>query len=584
MSHLTRRSFVLAASAGAAVIPFEVWLAEYGYAQYYGGKPPPKTKAPPKGSNGTTPAPGNLLRPEATSPAGKANLVKYAEAVRRMRALPAGDPRSWTFQWYIHAVNAPQSEDDANDAQQRAKAAEIARIYGANQSPERALAGETWGTCQTHFGGDGDNFLPWHRMQTFFFERIIRAVLQDPSFVLPYWNYTSGSKALPVEFRQPNDQRFASLYIRNRSRNANGGQAIDAGQPTARTLNARFLANRTYSNRGEIAGFCQQLDREHHGGVHVLTGDERNMGDIPTAANDPVFWIHHANVDRLWASWNAAGRTNPTGDWLTREWVFADENGRRVAVKVQDVLDLNRLGMRYDRLETVPGAAAGAPAASVSAARSGPLRTVAATAASSPIAIGRGITTVSLRSGATAAPAPAAAPHAHHGAPAATPAPDAGRTATDVLTGGSQPAPAPVAPAPAPAPTPPPAATPAPAPGPLPAGTEAHLVLRGLTARAQPGTLFHVYVNLPAGSTRANLPQDRYVGSFNYFDVVGHRGHGRSGHAGHQDFTVSFDVTAIASLLSSGPTGLNVSVIPGNESELRQNTDPVVQSISLVHI
>ena len=109
-------------------------------------------------------------------------------------------------------------------------------------------------------------------------------------------------------------------------------------------------------------------------------------------------------------------------------------------------------------------------------------------------------------------------------------------------------------------------------------------MLRGLSARAQPGTLFHVYVNLPAGTTRANLPQDRYIGSFNYFDVVGHRGHGRSGHAGHQDFSVSFDVTAIANLLSSGPTGLNVSVIPGSESDLRQNTDPVVQSISLVHI
>jgi tyrosinase len=27
------------------------------------------------------------------------------------------------------------------------------------------------------------------------------------------------------------------------------------------------------------------------------------MGGIPTAPTDPVFWMHHAEIDRIWAAW-----------------------------------------------------------------------------------------------------------------------------------------------------------------------------------------------------------------------------------------------------------------------------------------
>jgi tyrosinase len=40
-----------------------------------------------------------------------------------------------------------------------------------------------------------------------------------------------------------------------------------------------------------------------HGGVHVRTGGD--MGSVPTASYDPIFYLHHANVDRLWAQWQA---------------------------------------------------------------------------------------------------------------------------------------------------------------------------------------------------------------------------------------------------------------------------------------
>jgi len=37
------------------------------------------------------------------------------------------------------------------------------------------------------------------------------------------------------------------------------------------------------------------------------------MGSIPTAPCDPVFWMHHAEIDRIWAQWQTthAGQNPP---------------------------------------------------------------------------------------------------------------------------------------------------------------------------------------------------------------------------------------------------------------------------------
>ena len=32
-----------------------------------------------------------------------------------------------------------------------------------------------------------------------------------------------------------------------------------------------------------------------------------SLADLATSINDPVFWLVHSNVDRLWAEWQASG-------------------------------------------------------------------------------------------------------------------------------------------------------------------------------------------------------------------------------------------------------------------------------------
>jgi tyrosinase len=53
------------------------------------------------------------------------------------------------------------------------------------------------------------------------------------------------------------------------------------------------------------------MEGNPHGSAHVSFGG--SISSIPTAAKDPLFFMLHANVDRLWAKWQAQfGRFNPT--------------------------------------------------------------------------------------------------------------------------------------------------------------------------------------------------------------------------------------------------------------------------------
>jgi tyrosinase len=69
------------------------------------------------------------------------------------------------------------------------------------------------------------------------------------------------------------------------------------------------------------------------------------MGNPDTAAQDPIFYLHHANIDRLWVHWIGDGRQNPTDNtpaghtWLTTSFPFFDENGNLQTMTGQDVLD-----------------------------------------------------------------------------------------------------------------------------------------------------------------------------------------------------------------------------------------------------
>jgi tyrosinase len=252
------------------------------------------------------------------------------------------------FQWYTHEVRADLG-----------KAHELLTLSIGQQ----ALATEMWDTCQNHPRTVGlttteDQFLPWHRMYVYYFEQICRHVLNDSSFTLPYWNYNDPSTAaIPAPFRDVS----SPLYYANRNDHdpakgcdgIHGVICVNAGDALY-NLNLDDLKHSTYTD------FCNQLDTHLHGVVHSEVGQSTlGMGSLSWAANDPIFWLHHSNIDRLWASWNAAGGQNTSTDlsFPDQQFVFAQPTSggcTRVVATTGDFLDIAPLGYSYDRLETPP--------------------------------------------------------------------------------------------------------------------------------------------------------------------------------------------------------------------------------------
>jgi tyrosinase len=78
------------------------------------------------------------------------------------------------------------------------------------------------------------------------------------------------------------------------------------------------------------------------------------MSRFRTAALDPIFWLHHANIDRLWEAWRrstpARFNTSEAG-WLTMHFEFVDPSGNPAGFDASEVLEIEaQLGYTYSGL------------------------------------------------------------------------------------------------------------------------------------------------------------------------------------------------------------------------------------------
>lgn len=146
-------------------------------------------------------------------------------------------------------------------------------------------------------------FLAWHRGYLYYFERQLRAVAGNNNLVLPYWDYYT-SASIPAEFI--NASTSNPLYVERL--NTNVRQALTM---------APFSSSLTNFQRGTNNAFEPSIENAPHNPVHDIIGNVMSTMNSPI---DPIFWLHHANIDRLWVAWVAAGagRKMPsknTGYW-----------------------------------------------------------------------------------------------------------------------------------------------------------------------------------------------------------------------------------------------------------------------------
>lgn len=69
-------------------------------------------------------------------------------------------------------------------------------------------------------------------------------------------------------------------------------------------------------------------------------------GSVSTAAQDPIFYLHHSNVDRLWDLWLAQGgvRPDPVIDscWTGKTYSFFNEHGRAIRMNTCEIHPVDR--------------------------------------------------------------------------------------------------------------------------------------------------------------------------------------------------------------------------------------------------
>jgi tyrosinase len=321
------------------------------------------------------------------------DLLWYAKGVGAMQARSLDDPYSWWFFAAIHGqyVNPPETGFPGWQFIPPPPS------VPTSPRPSQSVQDRYWDQCQHQSW----YFLPWHRGYLLALEAQIRAEvisLGGPeTWALPYWNYFGPGQefTIPPAFTQKTlpDGGSNPLFVEARYGPNNDGDIYVPIPP----VDQGCMSNDLYTGSdavtpppgfgGPQTGFSHSggtsgnLENNPHNLVHVYVGGSSPdgqtwglMSDPGLAGLDPIFYLHHANIDRMWAAWNAnPANTNPTDStWLNgpaaigeRGFVMPWPGGSSWVYAPQDVNSLDQLDYTYDDLP----APAPAPAQAVLAQR-----------------------------------------------------------------------------------------------------------------------------------------------------------------------------------------------------------------------
>jgi tyrosinase len=172
-------------------------------------------------------------------------------------------------------------------------------------------------------------FLPWHRVYLIKFEEMLNNVVKqeannNSSIALPYWNWAT-ERDIPELFHDPifRPTFDIDVYLWR-----------EVGLPPVLTTFNDFKVKRflgtdpdvpelptkeevdQIKSETEFARFSLGLESGPHNRVHMWVGGENPnpdpnnpfdytgaMGDAHVSPCDPIFYLHHANIDRIWAGW-----------------------------------------------------------------------------------------------------------------------------------------------------------------------------------------------------------------------------------------------------------------------------------------
>ena len=175
-------------------------------------------------------------------------------------------------------------------------------------------------------------FPSWHRAYLLDLERELQQI--DPSVALPYWEFDKPAPNLftsafigdadasaTVQFDSGNPLKYWATdgtpgIARKPNFVASGPNAEAAHFTNALGIKVPVLSEENtllLGDRRNLYARFVRMEGNPHGAAHV-SFTEGYIIDIDTAAKDPLFFLLHTNVDRLWAKWQ----------WIN--WRFDTEN------------------------------------------------------------------------------------------------------------------------------------------------------------------------------------------------------------------------------------------------------------------
>ena len=297
-----------------------------------------------------------IVRYNAYSSEGQQALELYEKGVSLMKersSVNQGDPFGWVYQAGIHG----------NFWRDVEKLASWSAQYGYEfTSEEDVLAGNTvlnncthyneqWGGVAIAAGTDMEvNFLSWHRLYLQSLEFVMRELLSQEgiegaeNWAIPYWEYTNPSEGtIPSIFRDQN----SPLYELSRGVRINSGESMnDIG-----VLQTIENGLKDSDEQSTYQSFNTALDANPHGFMHDVIGGQQDsdadklitgaaqrayaerigagdaddigdfglMGNVASAALDPIFFLHHSYIDKIWSDWNASANATFLNEFQLQE-------------------------------------------------------------------------------------------------------------------------------------------------------------------------------------------------------------------------------------------------------------------------
>lgn len=262
----------------------------------------------------------------------------------------------------------------------------------------------------------GPHFLAWHRYLLLRLEADMAEVTGDPSFALPYWDwsdcYKTGDPGACTLIFDPDylgspgscaegdrtvkgyltDRGFATNLYTNRENPFSPKSIVCGRRPIQRAVGCSefvkgppdeaevkgLFARTTYdaapydscstdqdvSFRQYLEGFrnneqtpeCIAGGCGMHGRGHFYVGGDLDRSSA--TPNDPAFFLHHANVDRMWAGWQEAnlqsGSANQKVDSGNPGYPASHRGPLFIwnQISAPEMFDYKALGYEYDVLPT----------------------------------------------------------------------------------------------------------------------------------------------------------------------------------------------------------------------------------------